>query len=472
MRKNPGRRPGFFYLKAIWRAHKKQTSFDERYGGLEHPELYYGWKQRGKELTALEERYGKMLERMNRSYMDMEVEPTFTFSGTAADVTPYQQQIDQMRGELEDYVAASNGLPDPSHVRQQQTNIARLQAALDTLPAEAKINAGNMQGALSRTGTNPISLTQSELPQIPEEERSMLERSLNQIVLGNFTDDVTLLGTVGQFLLGLTGVDVLLDARDLAYDLTHLREVPAWQVLADAVGLIPVIGALKNTDEVAALIKAFRQGENLLGNLGDGARAGSRLALAGAGAAENVGTLNRVSESFEAAADAARAGQRLTETGEVVADTAKATERTVDSTDEVVDSSKGLGYNGGNRFSDIDLKPTDLMEELANSGVKYTEEDVLMVTRNSNSDLLWLENGSKTSGLTHILERHEIDFYNKGFSAEEVPGLLQTLVSGKYVDVQLNDRGYHAVYEYADDYFNVIYGTNGYIVSFFPGGRK
>lgn len=48
-----------------------------------------------------------------------------------------------------------------------------------------------------------------------------LTRALNQIILGNYTDDVTVLGTAGQILLGLTGLDLPADVRDLTYDLTN-----------------------------------------------------------------------------------------------------------------------------------------------------------------------------------------------------------------------------------------------------------
>ena len=86
---------------------------------------------------------------------------------------------------------------------------------------------------------------------------SYFERSADQVLYGNYSDDVTLLGTAGQIGLGLTGLDFAGDIRDLTYDITHwdgsLKH--AGQTLLDVVGLIPGIGALKNADEVAALLK-------------------------------------------------------------------------------------------------------------------------------------------------------------------------------------------------------------------------
>ena len=86
-----------------------------------------------------------------------------------------------------------------------------------------------------------------------------LLKSLKQVLLGNYTDDLTALGTAGQMALGLTGADILTDARDLSYDLRNWAWTPEHlgQTALDAVGLIPVIGAVKNLDELAALFKAL-----------------------------------------------------------------------------------------------------------------------------------------------------------------------------------------------------------------------
>ena len=112
----------------------KQKAFDEKYGGLEHPEQYYGYRQRSQELGRLQEECVKMVDHMRSHYREMEVEPLFQMSGTAGDRTPYQQQVSAMMSEMEDYIEASNGLPDPTALNQMQTNIVRLQAAIGDLP--------------------------------------------------------------------------------------------------------------------------------------------------------------------------------------------------------------------------------------------------------------------------------------------------------------------------------------------------
>lgn len=88
---------------------------------------------------------------------------------------------------------------------------------------------------------------------------------LNQIVKGNFTDDVTLLGTAGEIVLGIFDLDLVCDLRDITYDIGEWGEIIigddefswsfAGQSFLDLVGIIPVIGAVKYSDEVGALLK-------------------------------------------------------------------------------------------------------------------------------------------------------------------------------------------------------------------------
>ena len=90
-------------------------------------------------------------------------------------------------------------------------------------------------------------------------------KSPNQIVKGNFTDDVTLLGTAGEIVLGIFDLDLVCDLRDITYDIGEWGEIIigddefswsfAGQSFLDLVGIIPVIGAVKYSDEVGALLK-------------------------------------------------------------------------------------------------------------------------------------------------------------------------------------------------------------------------
>ena len=90
---------------------------------------------------------------------------------------------------------------------------------------------------------------------------SYLGKSLRQLLMGNFTEDVTLLGTALQVIAGLLDLDLPLDLRDLAYDLTHWENTPKHiaQTAMDFLALLPVIGSLKYSDEVSAVLKTAAQ---------------------------------------------------------------------------------------------------------------------------------------------------------------------------------------------------------------------
>ena len=88
-----------------------------------------------------------------------------------------------------------------------------------------------------------------------------LIRSAECIVLGNFTDEVTVLGVGVQIVLGNFDLDLPCDIRDIIADVRNLAQADEikWDMIAmlalDLIGVIPVIGALKYSDEIGTLFK-------------------------------------------------------------------------------------------------------------------------------------------------------------------------------------------------------------------------
>ena len=88
-----------------------------------------------------------------------------------------------------------------------------------------------------------------------------LIRSAECVVLGNFTDEVTVLGAAGQFAMGFFDLDLPCDIRDIIADVRNLAQADEikWDMIAmlalDAIGLVPMIGALKYSDEYVTLFK-------------------------------------------------------------------------------------------------------------------------------------------------------------------------------------------------------------------------
>lgn len=80
-------------------------------------------------------------------------------------------------------------------------------------------------------------------------------RSGEQVLLGNYSDEVTLLGTGGQIALGATGLDAIADVRDIYHGIENYEF--SWahngQLTLDTLSLLPLVGAFKYADNVAIL---------------------------------------------------------------------------------------------------------------------------------------------------------------------------------------------------------------------------
>lgn len=87
--------------------------------------------------------------------------------------------------------------------------------------------------------------------------KEYLYSSGKQFVLGNFTDDVTILGTTLQVGTGLLGVDLPMDIRDVTADFKNWEWTwsHAGQTAIDIIAFVPVIGGIKYFDEAALLVK-------------------------------------------------------------------------------------------------------------------------------------------------------------------------------------------------------------------------
>ena len=112
------------------------------------------------------------------------------------------------------------------------------------------------------------------------------------------------------------------------------------------------------------------------------------------------------------------------------------------------------------------LKPQNLVDELSKSGVKYNADDVVMVTKAADGKLMWLEKGNDSSGLKHITDGHAVDFSNRGIS--DIPEFLNRVLQKKPIKTDATKAGPYAEYLIDGKRYRVVYGTNVYIVSFYP----
>ena len=329
-----------------------------------------------------------------------------------------------------------------------------------------------------------------------------LIRSAECIVLGNFTDEVTVLGVGVQIVLGIFDLDLPCDIRDIIADIKNLAETDRvrWDLIGmlalDLIGLIPVIGALKYSDEVGTLFKNAGK-VSVVAEGADGVGAVARHADEAGAWLQGVKVFRYSDETAEAVAsgekllkesgtiyesfadmmspeDAKRYldflenGSREGLTGAELAGVEKADALLV---------SRKVGYedvwdlrNVGDAL-ESGLN-SNLLDELANSGVKYNPEDIVAITKTADGKLVWLENGTDTAGLNHIITEHADDFLNKGITQEQIPDyVMNALENGKIVGYQGRGTGrpiYEFTYNGEIHKVAITVGNNGFIVGANP----
>ena len=119
------------------------------------------------------------------------------------------------------------------------------------------------------------------------------------------------------------------------------------------------------------------------------------------------------------------------------------------------------------------------LKKLENAGVKFNKEDVIFVANDSSGQLIWLEKGNEKSGLSHIKNRHAIDFREKhSVSIDKIPQHIKTIIEkGKLEYSKVTQRNgrecYERLYSKSGKYFlQTGVGSNGYLVSAYPISEK
>ena len=329
-----------------------------------------------------------------------------------------------------------------------------------------------------------------------------LIRSAECIVLGNFTDEVTVLGAAGQFAMGFFDLDLPCDIRDIIADVRNLAQADEikWDMIAmlalDAIGLVPMIGALKYSDEYVTLFKNADK-VSVVARSTDGAGVLAKHADE-AGAWLHGGKVFRYSDET---AEAVASGEKLLKESQTVyesfadmmspEDAKRYLDFLENGSREGLTSAELAGVEKADallvsrkvEYEDVwDLRNvgdalesglnSNLLDELANSGVKYNPEDIVAITKTADGKLVWLENGTDTAGLNHIITEHADDFLNKGITQEQIPDyVMNALENGKIVGYQGRGTGrpiYEFTYNGEIHKVAITVGNNGFIVGANP----
>ena len=143
----------------------------------------------------------------------------------------------------------------------------------------------------------------------------------------------------------------------------------------------------------------------------------------------------------------------------------------------------GAGYHGGfGKTQGAKSNETNkLIKELEISGVKFSKEDIVFITKDKTGQTIWLENGNSSAGLEHIINGngrslgHAKDFEKAfGVSKAEIPNYLNKVISnGSVISNELKDingrSGFERIYYFNKKYYVLTgIGTNGFIVTAYP----
>ena len=123
----------------------------------------------------------------------------------------------------------------------------------------------------------------------------------------------------------------------------------------------------------------------------------------------------------------------------------------------------------------------ELIQQLKDQGAKFNEKEIVFITRDQSGQIVWLEKGSPSAGLEHILNGngkkpgHAADFKNAfGLDKDQVAGHLENVMSyGLVVSNKLKTingrQGYERIYYYGGKHYVLAgIGTNGFVVSAYP----
>ena len=243
------------------------------------------------------------------------------------------------------------------------------------------------------------------------------------------------------------------DVFDGANAIGYLMEKNYVDALISSIALLPILGELApivrktNADEVAG--KALKEGTDAVESM--------LKKQVKQEVAETVGKEVTEQAAKEVSGEAIeKAIKNLTDASST--QTQKKSIFNLSLDDVKVDGKSGLNSN--------------LLDELANSGVKYNPEDIVAITKTADGKLVWLENGTDTAGLNHIITEHADDFLNKGITQEQIPDyVMNALENGKIVGYQGRGTGrpiYEFTYNGEIHKVAITVGNNGFIVGANP----
>lgn len=114
------------------------------------------------------------------------------------------------------------------------------------------------------------------------------------------------------------------------------------------------------------------------------------------------------------------------------------------------------------------------IEELRQSGAKFTEKDIVFITKDHTHQIIWMESGDNHAGLQHIINRHAEDFRKSmGIGSDKIADTLHSLFKNGTICYNRIKQGTNGGFErlyYSDNKYYLLsgIGSNGFIISAYP----
>lgn len=115
----------------------------------------------------------------------------------------------------------------------------------------------------------------------------------------------------------------------------------------------------------------------------------------------------------------------------------------------------------------------ELIAELQQAGIRHTPENIIWITKLPNGKIVFLETGNTRAGLQHILEKHSVDFANKGIPTDQIPdAVLTAITNGTIVGHLGSGREPRPIYQVnfqgQNLYIAVTVSQNGFVIGANP----
>ena len=83
-------------------------------------------------------------------------------------------------------------------------------------------------------------------------------------------------------------------------------------------------------------------------------------------------------------------------------------------------------------FSGTSGEGKSLIDEVISNGDKISPDEVILIGRDNNGKIVWIEKGGDSSGLQHIINDHGKEFNGMGISNSDIPEFVMEAVSQGY----------------------------------------